>query len=89
MSNAEKVSAGTATEQRERKPPGRKKGVPNKLTRDVKAAIEAAFDKVGGVEYLVRQAEQNPQAFLTLLAKVLPKDVTITPSEGFTIEVKL
>jgi hypothetical protein len=31
---------------------GRKKGSPNRLTADVKAAIMAAFDRVGGAEYL-------------------------------------
>ncbi|MBN9497849.1 MAG: hypothetical protein J0H39_13920 [Alphaproteobacteria bacterium] len=51
---------------------GRKKGTPNKLTRDVKSAILAAFDKVGGEKYLAEQARKNPQAFLTLLGKVMP-----------------
>lgn len=68
---------------------GRKPGVPNKLTRDVKAAIEAAFEEVGGAEYLKRQAEENPQAFLTLLGKILPKDVKLELPESFTISVKL
>jgi len=54
---------------------GRPKGVPNKLTRDVKEAILAAFDKVGGPEYLANQATQNPQAFMTLLGKVLPTQI--------------
>ena len=55
--------------------PGRPKGVPNKLTRTVKEAIEAAFQGVGGAEYLMRQAEENPQAFLTLLGKIIPAQV--------------
>lgn len=33
--------------------PGRPKGVPNKLTSDVKAMILAALDKAGGAEYLL------------------------------------
>lgn len=77
-----------------RKPPpnagkGRPPGTPNKLTRDVKAAIEAAFDEVGGAEYLKRQAEENPQAFLTLLGKLIPKDVKLELPESFSISVKL
>jgi hypothetical protein len=68
---------------------GRKAGVPNKLTRDVKAAIEAAFEKVGGAEYLAKQAEENPQAFMTLLGKVIPKDLKIELPEGFSLTVKL
>ena len=55
---------------------GRQKGTPNKLTADVKQAIESAFKKVGGADYLARQAEENPTAFMTLLGKVLPTQVT-------------
>ena len=69
--------------------PGRKPGVPNKLTADVKAAIERAFNEVGGSEYLVRQAKENPQAFLTLLGKILPRDMKIDLPESFSISVKL
>lgn len=35
-----------------------------------------ALDQVGGVEYLVQQAKENPVAFLTLLGKILPTQVT-------------
>jgi hypothetical protein len=56
---------------------GRKKGTPNKLTASVKDAIEQAFDEVGGVQYLVTQARENPAAFMTLIGKVLPKDLNI------------
>jgi hypothetical protein len=57
---------------------GRPKGAKNKLTADVKAAILAAFDELGGVAYLVQQGRDNPQAFLSLLSKVLPKDVSVS-----------
>lgn len=55
---------------------GRKKGTPNKLTRDVKEMILGALDKAGGVDYLVKQASASPAAFLTLVGKVLPLQVT-------------
>lgn len=55
---------------------GSRKGIPNKLTGDVKAMILHALDKVGGPEYLVRQAEANPTAFMTLLGRVIPTQVT-------------
>lgn len=62
-----------------RKPPaagkGRPVGATNKLTRSIKEAIEAAFHGVGGVEYLMRQAEENPTAFMTLLGKIIPAKV--------------
>jgi hypothetical protein len=55
--------------------PGRPKGVSNKLTRTIRESIEAAFQGVGGPEYLMRQAEENPQAFMTLLGKIIPAQV--------------
>lgn len=70
---------------------GRKKGTPNKLTRTIKESIEAAFAKVGGPDYLARQAEENPQAFMTLLAKVIPTqiaaDLTVIGMPVITIGV--
>lgn len=56
--------------------PGRPKGVPNKATGEVKAMIMEALDGAGGVEYLKAQAVANPKAFLTLVGKVLPLQVT-------------
>jgi hypothetical protein len=55
---------------------GRQKGTPNRITRTVKEAIEAAFDELGGVDYLVRTAERHPTAFLSLLGRVLPTEVS-------------
>ena len=55
---------------------GRKKGVPNKLTSDVKAMILAALNKAGGEDYLLEQAATNPNAFMTLIGKVLPMQLT-------------
>ena len=63
---------------------GRKKGTSNKLTRSIKEAIEEAFEKAGGAEYLLRQSDENPQAFMSLLAKILPSQVQnqITNPDG-------
>jgi len=55
---------------------GRTKGTTNKLTADVKDMILAALDKVGGVDYLVKQSESNATAFMTLVGKVLPMQIT-------------
>lgn len=54
---------------------GRPKGAPNKLTKTIKEAIEVAFDKAGGADYLARMANEQPAAFMTLLGKVLPTQV--------------
>jgi hypothetical protein len=56
---------------------GRKAGTPNKITRQLTEAIDMSFDRVGGVDYLVRQAEENPVAYMTLLGKRMPKDLNI------------
>ena len=52
--------------------PGRPKGVPNKATTEIRKAIVEAFDKAGGVDYLVNLAQTEPKTFIPLLAKVVP-----------------
>lgn len=54
---------------------GRKKGVGNKITTDIKQMVLDAFHKVGGASYLAEQASKNPNAFMTLLGKVIPTQV--------------
>ena len=51
---------------------GRKKGTTNKVTGTVREMILSALTKAGGETYLVKQAKDNPTAFLTLIGKVLP-----------------
>jgi hypothetical protein len=57
-------------------PKGRKPGAPNKLTGQLKDMILQALDGAGGVNYLKTQANENPSAFLTLVGKVLPLQVS-------------
>lgn len=54
---------------------GRPKGALNKQTAALKDMILTALDDAGGIDYLVKQSEENPQAFMTLVGKVLPLDV--------------
>ena len=54
---------------------GRRKGATNRLTADVKAMVLEALDRAGGTDYLLTQAQSNPNAFLTLVGKVLPMTV--------------
>ncbi len=54
---------------------GRPKGVPNKLNTDIRAMILGALDAAGGVEYLTRQADENPSAFMSLVGRVLPTKI--------------
>lgn len=55
--------------------PGRPKGVPNKVTGELKDMILAALAEAGGVSYLKAQAASSPTAFLSLVGKVLPMSV--------------
>jgi len=55
---------------------GRPKGVPNKVPADIKAMVLAALDKAGGVDYLRDRAFDQPVAFMALVGKVLPLQVT-------------
>lgn len=54
---------------------GRKKGVPNRLTKTLKQAIEAAFHEVGGERWLVQLAESDPKTFASLLGRLIPSEI--------------
>jgi len=54
---------------------GRPKGVTNKVNKELKDMILGALNDVGGQAYLARQAEQNPGPFMTLVGKILPKEI--------------
>ena len=55
---------------------GRVKGTRNKVTKALKVMILEALDKAGGVEYLLKQAKNKPVAFMNLLGKVMPLQIT-------------
>lgn len=64
---------------------GRKKGVVNKTTADIKKMINNALHLAGGEDYLVRQADENPVAFMGLIGKILPKEIAAELSGNLTI----
>lgn len=68
---------------------GRQKGTTNKLTADVKAMVLEALDKAGGVTYLLTQAQSNPNAFLTLVGKVLPMTVAGDPQNPLGVVTRI
>jgi hypothetical protein len=51
---------------------GSRKGIPNKQTVAIKDAIERAFTKLGGTDYLVHVGRSDPRTFCALLSKLLP-----------------
>lgn len=69
--------------------PGRKAGVPNKTTTQLKEAILEAAAKAGGKEglvgYLYTQAIGSPSTFMPLLGKVLPLQVAGDPDAPINV----
>lgn len=65
---------------------GRKKGTPNKTTAALKDMVLNALTTVGGEAYLVKQASESPTAFMTLLGKVLPTQVSQADGDTFKVE---
>ena len=55
---------------------GRPKGSLDKGGKLIREMVAEALDRVGGVDYLSRQAAEKPVAFMALLGKVLPVQVT-------------
>jgi hypothetical protein len=55
--------------------PGRPPGSINKHTKAIKDAIVEAFDKAGGVDYLLQVSKDDPRTFLGLVGKVVPMQV--------------
>lgn len=74
---------------RGKKTGGRAKGVGNKLTSDVKELVLAALRNVGGREYLELQAMRNPQAFMSLLGKIMPSQIDLNARVDKTVTVNV
>lgn len=55
---------------------GRPRGSKNKATAALKDMILGALADAGGRTYLSARAKDNPAAFLTLIGKVLPLQVS-------------
>ena len=66
---------------------GSRKGVPNKITRDLKEMILGALTDAGGQAYLAARAKDTPGPFLTLVGKVLP--LQVGGLNGKAIEVRI
>jgi hypothetical protein len=55
---------------------GRVAGVPNKYNASIKEMIVGALSDVGGRKYLAERAIDQPVAFMGLIGRVLPLQVT-------------
>lgn len=68
---------------------GRGKGNVNKTTAAIKDMIDQALREAGGVDYLVNQSKENPTAFMGLVGKILPKDITVGGPGGGSITIEV
>ncbi len=48
-----------------------------------------AFEQVGGVEYLVRLAQEDPKMFVPLLVKTMPPEPKVQQEGGLNIVIDL
>ena len=70
-------------------PPGKPKGVKNRLT-NLRDAVLEAFDQVGGAQYLARLAEgtqSDRAAFVSLVSKVLPTQINANVEGGIQVQL--
>jgi len=66
---------------------GSRLGKPNKVTKELKDMILMALDGAGGIDYLRDRAMDSPNAFLSLVGKVLPLQVTGEGGGPLTVEI--
>ena len=69
--------------------PGRPRNVKNRLT-NLRESVLAAFDQVGGTEYLARLAngtQSDRAAFVGLVSKVLPTQINANVEGGIQVQL--
>ena len=76
MSSAALINSGAYRPGQSGNPAGKPKGAISKFNRSIKDMVERALHQAGGVDYLARQAEQNPVAFMGLVGRVLPLQIS-------------
>lgn len=69
--------------------PGRPKGSANRVTADLRTLITESLTVAGGVKYLADQAVINPQAYLSLIGKALPRDYNLGGQDSNPVVVKI
>lgn len=79
----------TVAKPKRKKTGGRVKGTPNKIGQELQAMLKASLSRVGGIEYLVKQAEENPNAYMTMLNKQLPNYVEAVIEHGGEVDLSI
>ena len=88
MSNTEPKLGEDTPKNRGNAGKGRPKGIPNKSTAAIKEMLLASLDQAGGQQYFLRQAEENPNAYMALIGKIIPAEVKnqITGADGGPVQ---
>jgi len=63
----------------------RTKGAIGRMNRDMKECIELAFQKSGGIDYLMKVAAEDHKTFCGLLARIVPASVAVSISHKFDL----
>ena len=66
---------------------GRPKGAVGKVPKALKEAVLGAFNQVGGQDWLVKMAGEQPVAFMGMISKVLPLTLASDPDSPPTLKV--
>ena len=64
---------------------GRSKGSRNVLSTDVKRELLIAFEELGGKEFLVRLANDQPGVFANLIGKLIPQEQTVSVTHNINL----
>lgn len=64
-------------------------GSRNRISTEVRAMILGALEDAGGRDYLVKQALEKPQAFLALLARLLPANVNADVPQDRPVQIQV
>ena len=66
---------------------GRKPGVPNKLSATAKQNVIDVFQNLGGVEHMTKWAQENPNNFYNIYAKIMPTQTEIGGIDGSELPI--
>src|SRR3954469_11415101 len=73
------------------RPPGagRKPGTPNKFTTEARTVFTEVFERLGGVDAMLRWAQESPQNLYAFYVKIYPKllpNNPVDPSNTMVLE---
>ena len=83
---SEKVSTSKSNRGGKREGAGRPKGVPNKMSRNVKENIVDVFEAMGGIEKMTEWAMESPAQFYNIYSKLLP--LTVDAEVNGTMDIR-